>query len=148
VEEDKTSSDSSFDIMSYQLKILDIVYDPDGADTDNETITIQNLSSVEVDLSNLKLKINTTNKKLTGILSVGETKTFKGTFGFPNSTKDDADVVVSLFYDTTIFDTYVYNPNQPKVVVQSGTVKVYSVLDGDTFRFRKEDGVLQSVRLL
>jgi micrococcal nuclease len=27
-------------------------------------------------------------------------------------------------------------------------VKVYSVLDGDTFRFRKEDGTLQSVRLL
>ena len=55
---------------------------------------------------------------------------------------------MSLFYDTTIFDTYLYNPNIPKVVAQSGEVKVYSVLDGDTFRFRKEDGELQSVRLL
>jgi micrococcal nuclease len=56
--------------------------------------------------------------------------------------------MVSLFYDTTIFDTYLYNPNAPKVVAQSGEVKVYSVLDGDTFRFRKEDNTLQSVRLL
>ena len=29
-----------------------------------------------------------------------------------------------------------------------GAVKVYSVIDGDTFRYRKEDGSLQSVRLL
>jgi endonuclease YncB( thermonuclease family) len=57
-------------------------------------------------------------------------------------------VFVSLFYEETIFDTYLYNPNAPKVTAQSGEVKVYSVLDGDTFRFRKEDGELQSVRLL
>jgi micrococcal nuclease len=57
-------------------------------------------------------------------------------------------VLVSLFYEETIFDTYLYNPNAPKVTAQSGEVKVYSVLDGDTFRFRKEDGELQSVRLL
>jgi hypothetical protein len=141
----------SFDPSLYQIKILDITYDPDGADTDNETITLQNLSDFSIDLSNLKLKINTTNKKLTGTLSPSETKTFKGTFGFPNSTKDGSEVLVSLFYDDTldtIFDTYLYNPNTPNVVAQSGEVKVYSVLDGDTFRFRKEDGVLQSVRLL
>jgi hypothetical protein len=135
----------------YQLKILDILYDPDGADTDNEMITLQNLSAFSLDLSFLKLKINTTNKKLTGTLSPGETKTFKGTFGFPNSTKDGSEVLVSLFYDDTvdtIFDTYLYNPNTPKILAQSGEVKVYSVLDGDTFRFRTESGDLQSVRLL
>ena len=55
---------------------------------------------------------------------------------------------MSIFYETTIFDTYLYNPNTPKVEIQEGEVKVYSVLDGDTFRFRKEDGTLQSVRLL
>jgi hypothetical protein len=59
---------------------LDIVYNPDGTDTDNEMITIQNLSSHPLDLSNIKMKVNTTNKKLTGILEAGETKTFKGTF--------------------------------------------------------------------
>jgi hypothetical protein len=44
--------------------------------------------------------------------------TLKGTFGFPNSTKDGSDVIVSIFYDTTIFDTYTYNPNIPKVEVK------------------------------
>jgi endonuclease YncB( thermonuclease family) len=147
-ESEKKAETPTFIPADYQVKILDILYDPDGADTDNETITLQNLSSQILDLSFLKLKINTTNKKLTGILNPGEIKTFKGTFGFPNSTKSGEEVMVSLFYDTTIFDTYFYNPNTPKIVAQSGEVKVYSVLDGDTFRFRKEDGTLQSVRLL
>ncbi|MDD2536905.1 MAG: thermonuclease family protein [Candidatus Absconditabacteria bacterium] len=151
---EKTSSEKeetpqlTFNPLLYQLKITDILYDPPGADAGNETITIQNLSSHDLDLSQLKLKINTTNKKLSGTLLAGETKTFQGTFGFPNSTKEGSEVLVSLFYNDTIFSTYLYNPNTPKVEVQSGTVKVFSVLDGDTFRFRKEDGTLQSVRLL
>ncbi|MDR2190904.1 MAG: thermonuclease family protein [Candidatus Peribacteria bacterium] len=150
-QEPEKAETPSFNPSLYQLKILDLLYDPDGADTDNETLTLQNLSDFSLDLSFLKLKINTTNKKLTGTLSPGETKTFKGTFGFPNSTKDGSEVLVSLFYDDTIdtiFDTYLYNPNTPKILPQSGEVKVFSVLDGDTFRFRKEDGTLQSVRLL
>jgi endonuclease YncB( thermonuclease family) len=147
-ETEKKDEIPPFNPAEYQVKIVDILYDPEGSDTDNETITLQNFSSQTLDLSFIKLKINTTNKKLTGTLSAGETKTFKGTFGFPNSTKSGEDVMVSLFYDTTIFDTYFYNPNTPKILVQSGEVKVYSVLDGDTFRFRKEDGTLQSVRLL
>jgi endonuclease YncB( thermonuclease family) len=56
--------------------------------------------------------------------------------------------VVILFYDNYIFSTYKYNPNKPKVEIPDGAVKVYSVIDGDTFRYRKEDGSLQSVRLL
>ena len=138
----------TFNPSLYTLKILDIDYDPEGSDTNNETITIQSSSSTSLDLSQLRLKVNTTNKTLSGIIAPGETLTITKTFGFPNSTKDGEDVVVSLFYDTYIFDTYTYNPNTPKVEAQSWTVKVFSVLDGDTFRFRKEDGTLQSVRLL
>lgn len=154
--QEKKSDDSSvneketkiiFNPHDYSLKILDILYDPEGTDTNNEVITIQNTSSQSLDMTKIKMKVNTTNKKLSGVLEAGETKEFKGTFWFPNSTKDNTDVVVSLFYEDTIFDTYSYNPNK-KVENQTWTVKVYSVLDGDTFRFRKEDGTLQSVRLL
>lgn len=146
--EKETIQKEQFNPLLYQLKIMDIVYDPPWTDADNEMITIQNLSQNTLDLSNIKMKVNTTNKKLTGILEAGEIKTFKGNFAFPNSTKDWSEVVVSLFYNDIIFDTYLYQPNTPKIEIQSWMVKVYSVLDGDTFRFRKEDGTLQSVRLL
>jgi hypothetical protein len=62
---DITATTPTFIPTDYQIKILDIDYDPEGSDTNNETITLQNLSSKELDLANLKLKINTTNKKLT-----------------------------------------------------------------------------------
>ena len=143
----KENQNQTFNPWEYTLKILDIIYDPDGSDTNNEIITIQNNSSKSIDLSSIKMKVNTTNKKLQGELLPWEIKNIQGTFWFPNSTKNNADVVVSLFYEQTIFDTYTYNPNQ-KAEAESWTVKVYSVLDGDTFRFRKEDGTLQSVRLL
>ena len=147
VSEKEEKKEEKIDASSYTLKIIDVLYDPEGTDTNNEEITIQNLSSTPVNLSKIKMKVNSTNKKLSWELEIWETKTLKGTFWFPNSTKDNADVVISLFYEDKIFDTYSYNPNK-KVENQTWTVKVYSVLDGDTFRFRKEDGTLQSVRLL
>ena len=138
----------SFNPSDYQISIIHIDYDPEWSDGWNETITIQSKSSQPLDLSKIKMKVNATNKKLTWILEPYSTLTLKWSFWFPNSTKDNSDVVVILFYDNHIFSTYTYNPNKPKVEIPQWAVKVYSVIDGDTFRYRKEDWTLQSVRLL
>lgn len=137
-----------FNPSDYQLSITHINYDPDWSDAWNETITIQSNSSKSLDLSKIKMKVNDTNKKISWILDSYSSITLKWSFGFPNSTKDNSDVVVTLFYDNYIFSTYRYNPNKPKVEIPAEAVKVYSVIDGDTFRYRKEDWSLQSVRLL
>ena len=146
-EKEKQEADN-FNPSDYQIFITHIDYDPEWSDSWNETITIQSKSSQALDLSKIKMKINSTNKKLTWILEPYSSTTLKWNFGFPNSTKDNSDVVVILFYDDYIFSTYTYNPNKPKVEIPDGAVKVYSVIDGDTFRYRKEDWSLQSVRLL
>ena len=146
---DKENKESkSFNPSDYQISITDINYDPEWSDSWNETITIKSNSSKSLDLSKIKMKVNATNKKLTWTLEPYSTLTLKWSFGFPNSTKDGSDVVVILFYEDNIFTTYKYNPNKPKIEIPEWAVKVYSVIDWDTFRYRKEDWSLQSVRLL
>ena len=147
-DEKEKQDTESFNPSDYQLSITYIDYDPEWSDAWNESITIESKSSKSLDLSKIKMKVNTTNKKLTWILEPNSSITLKWSFGFPNSTKDGSDVVVILFYDNYIFSTYTYNPNKPKVEIPDWAVKVYSVIDGDTFRYRKEDWTLQSVRLL
>ena len=146
-EKEKQEVDN-FNPSDYQISITHIDYDPEWSDSGNETITIQSKSSKSLDLSKIKMKVNATNKKLTWILEPYSIITLEWSFGFPNSTKDNSDVVVLLFYDNHIFSTYTYNPNKPKIEIPDWAVKVYSVIDGDTFRYRKEDWSLQSVRLL
>lgn len=146
--EPKEEKAEDFNPSDYQLSIIDINYDPEWRDSWNETITIKSNSYKSLDLSKIKMKVNATNKKLTWTLEPYSTLTLKWSFGFPNSTKDNSDVVVILFYDNYIFSTYTYNPNKPKIEIPEWAVKVYSVIDGDTFRYRKEDWSLQSVRLL
>ena len=146
--EQKEEKIESFNPSDYQISITHIDYDPEWSDSWNETITIQSNTSKSLDLSKIKMKVNATNKKLTWILEPYSTTTLKWNFWFPNSTKDNSDVVVILFYDNYIFSTYTYNPNKPKIEIPDWAVKVYSVIDGDTFRYRKEDWTLQSVRLI
>ena len=146
--EQKEEKIESFNPSDYQISITHIDYDPEWSDSWNETITIQSNTSKSLDLSKIKMKVNATNKKLTWILEPYSSITLKWNFWFPNSTKDNSDVVVILFYDNYIFSTYTYNPNKPKVEIPQWAVKVYSAIDGDTFRYRKEDWSLQSVRLL
>jgi len=146
--ETKEEKSDNFNPSDYQISITHIDYDPEWSDGWNETITIQSKSSKSLDLSKIKMKVNTTNKKLTWILEPYSSLTLTWSFWFPNSTKDNSDVVVILFYDNHIFSTYTYNPNKPKIKIPEWAVKVYSVIDGDTFRYRKEDWTLQSVRLL
>ena len=144
----KEEKSDNFNPSDYQLSITHIDYNPDWSDSGNETITIQSNSSKSLDLSKIKMKVNATNKKITWIIEPYSSITLTWSFWFPNSTKDNSDVVVILFYDNYIFSTYTYNPNKPKVEIPDEAVKVYSVIDGDTFRYRKEDWSLQSVRLL
>jgi len=146
--QNETQELQSFNPSDYQISITNINYDPDWSDAWNETITIQSNSPKSLDLSKIKMKVNATNKKISWILEPYSSITLKWNFGFPNSTKDGSDVVIILFYDNHIFSTYTYNPNKPKVEIPDWAVKVYSVIDGDTFRYRKEDWSLQSVRLL
>ncbi len=143
----------------YLVKILDIDYDPPGSDKDNETITLILLDGADtLDLSKTKVNFNNKNKKLKGMLEKGKELTIKGDFTFPNSTKDGSNIKVQLLLWDKVLDTYYYNPNQAKLDKEKekeeqlppppGSVKVFSVLDGDTMRYRDEEGVLQSVRLL
>jgi hypothetical protein len=96
---------------------VNIEYDPEGSDTNNEKITLvathRSGNQTPVDLSKtFRLKVNGTNKTLPWMLPVDVPTTFTKTFGFPNSTDDGQAVVVSLVYGEHIFDTYTYNPNQ------------------------------------
>ena len=146
--ESKEEKSDNFYPSDYQLSITHIDYNPEWSDSWNETITIKSNSSKSLDLSKIKMKVNATNKKLTWILEPYSSITLTWSFWFPNSSKDNSDVVVVLFYDNHIFSTYTYNPNKPKIEIPQWAVKVYSIIDGDTFRYRKEDWSLQSVRLL
>ena len=110
---------TGFVTWNYTIQILDVVYDPEGSDTDNETITFlaHHISgdTTPLDLSKtFRLNINGTNKTLPWILPMDKPTTFKKTFGFPNSTKDGSDVTVKLTYGSYLFSTYTYNPNLPK----------------------------------
>ena len=103
----------------YTIRILDIEYDPEGSDTNNEKITLLATHSsgdqTPLDLSKtFRLKVNGTNKTLPRTLSMDTPTTFTKTFGFPNSTEDGQPVIVTLNYGEYIFDTYSYNPNIPK----------------------------------
>ncbi len=103
----------------YSIKIVDVIYDPEGSDTDNETITLlatnNSGDTSPLDLSKIfRLKVNGTNKTLPRTLPMNIPTKFKKTFGFPNSTKSWNDVIIQLTYGDYIFDTYTYNPNIPK----------------------------------
>lgn len=143
-------------LHEYTIRILDIDYDPKGADTNNEKITLlaTHISGDQtpLDLSKVfRLKVNGTNKTLPRILPMDIPTTFTKTFGFPNTTKSWAAVHVALQYGEHIFDTYTYTPKtlsaEDEKALTSTGYTVSSVLDGDTLRI-KYQGKTQSVRLL
>lgn len=137
---------------NFEIKILDIDYDPDWSDTNNEKITLRLDGVLPVNLSSFKLRINkdskTSKKSIPWILSPWFSQTLIGNYQFPNSTNDWKNVVVSLVMeDKYILDTYSYNPNIPKNLPKPGTYKVYSVTDGDTIKIQNWDKNI-SIRLL
>lgn len=136
----------------YAVKIEDIIYDPPWADKNQESITLLLTEGDVLDLTNLSLQINgKTKKKLTGILEYWISKVITGNFSFPNSSKDSSSIKVELVLGNQILDTYYYQLNPTLKEVKQPPkewYKVYSVLDGDTFRYRDDEWKLQSVRLL
>lgn len=143
-------------IDQYRIDILNIDYDPEGSDTDNEKIILQ-ATHISGDMTPLdlnktfRLTINGRNKTLSGMLPMNVPTTFTKTFGFPNSTDSWQEVIVSLTYGDQIFDTYTYNPkklsSQDEQALTTTWYTVSSIIDGDTFRI-KYQGKTQSVRLL
>ena len=150
------STDISTIVDEYIIQILDIEYDPEGSDTNNEKITLlaRHISGDQhpLDLSKtFRLKVNGTNKTLPRILPMDTPTTFTKTFGFPNTTLSWAAVMVSLHYGEHIFASYTYTPKKlssaDEQALTSTGYTVSSVLDGDTLRI-KYQGKTQSVRLL
>lgn len=116
---------TGFVTWNYIINIIDLVYDPEGSDTDNETVTLlaHHVSgdTAPLDLSKIfRLKVNGTNKTLPRTLPMDKQTTFTKNFGFPNSTKDGSEVVIQLTYGEYIFDIYKYNPNiKEEIVIES-----------------------------
>lgn len=150
--EEEQKSNQNLTIEKYQVKIEDINYDPEGSDKDKESITLILTEGNNLDLSLLTLNINGKKKKMKGILKQGISQTFIGNFGFPNTNKVNNTVLVQLKYKETVLDNYYYTittkEKEKKEKIQKEGIKVFSVIDGDTIRYRGEDWKLQSVRLL
>ncbi len=141
----------------YTIHIVGLEYDPPGTDTNNEKITLlatnNSGDATPLDMSKtFRVKVNGSNKLLSGYLDMNVPTTFTKTFGFPNSTKSGEDVVVQLVYGDHVFDMYTYNPKklspqENKELTSESGYEVTSVIDGDTFRI-KYQWKTQSVRLL
>ena len=139
----------------YQVKIEDLIYDPPGSDTNKETITLLLTKGEGLDLKKTTLVIDGKNKKINGILKYWESKTLVGNFGFPNTKKDKSNVVVQLKLWNQLLDTFIYSisdkstsEKEKKQENKKEGIKVFSVLDGDTFRYKDSNWKLQSVRLI
>ena len=150
--ENKKETAPTLDLENYQVKIEHIDYDPPGRDKDRESITMILTQGESLDLSLLTLNINGKNKKIKGILEQGVSQTFVGNFWFPNSSKTSDTILVQLKYKDKVLDSYYYKLNSKEKVkkeqISKEGIKVFSVLDGDTIRYRDENWSLQSVRLL
>lgn len=150
--ENEENSSQTLNLENYQVKIEHIDYNPEGSDKDKESITIILTQGEHLDLGLLTLNINGKNKKMKGILEQGVSQTFIGNFGFPNSSKTNDTILVQLKYKDKVLDNYYYKINSKEKVKKEQNIKegikVFSVLDGDTIRYRDEHWTLQSVRLL
>lgn len=98
------------------------------------------------------MNINGKNKKIKGTLQQGVSQTFVGNFGFPNNSKTSDTILVQLKYKDHILDSYYYKIQAKEKIkkeqIKPEGVKVFSVIDGDTIRYKDEYGKLQSIRML
>ncbi len=141
-QKNKTNDENIF--QTNVIKIVDIDYDPPGADWNNESVTLLLLSGDFVDLSGYNFyytkdgKTQKTKAQINGILSHGNKQTFKWWFAFPNSTTDKNSVTVNLIWpDKKVVDTYIYNPNKI-TQIPAGEYEVISVIDWDTIKIEYE----------
>ncbi|MFZ2151079.1 MAG: thermonuclease family protein [Candidatus Absconditicoccaceae bacterium] len=89
-----------------QIKIISIDYDPEGSDTDRESIILQSLVLQDLDLNHYRLQVvgKDAKKMIRGeILYGNNTQTFIGNYQFPNTPS-----CINLLQDDMILDTYCY----------------------------------------
>jgi len=92
--------------ISSQIKLINIDYDPEGNDTDRESITLQSLSNLDINLTSYRLQVVWQTSKKTirwDILWANQTQTFIWNYQFPN----DAHCVNLLLWED-ILDTFCY----------------------------------------
>jgi len=99
----------------FVLNIDNVVFNPDGNDTNNETIQITLLSWEIANMEDFSLLIDARNNKFyytelntSPLISSGETKVFTGNYRFPNSRP----VCVSLIQGDISYTTYCYDPDE------------------------------------
>ncbi|HOQ79112.1 MAG TPA: thermonuclease family protein, partial [Candidatus Absconditabacterales bacterium] len=133
----------------YEFTIDYVLYDPEGDDKDKEEITITMHKGFPIQFSEgFYLMVNTTKKSLKnyGGISPNETKTLRGTFGFPNTKA----TTVSLMYEDTIFATYSYDPEKDKLLGKEENeltgvdIKITGLIPNP----KGKDSLGESVRLL
>lgn len=113
-----TGTDETFDYSDLQFDIVSLVYDPDGSDTDRETITIKFISGADsILLDNLRLRVGTTNKRIYGTLLSWQTLTLMGNYQMPNSKP----TCIALSYNEIIYDEYCYTPSSSTSSSQSSS---------------------------
>lgn len=95
-----------------QFDILSVLYDPDGSDTDRETVTFQFVWwSSGVDLSLFRLRVGTFNKRIYGTIASGQTMTLMWNYQMPNTKA----TCIAITYGEIIYDEYCYNPTSPVI---------------------------------
>lgn len=100
-------NDETFDYNNLQFDIISLVYDPDGSDTDRETVTIKFVSgSNSILFDNLRLRVGTTNKRIYGTILSWQTLTLMGNYQMSNSKP----TCVALSYNEIIYDEHCYTP--------------------------------------
>jgi endonuclease YncB( thermonuclease family) len=107
--------DNIFVNENYVFNIENILYDPEWVDTNREEITISMIQGFPISLADgFYLMVNNTKKTLKKYWSIspGESITLVWTFWFPNTKK----TTVSLMYEDTVFDTYIYDPALDKLL--------------------------------
>lgn len=93
---------------NHHIALIDASYNPDGNDTDRETVTLlMTGNQPDVDLSKLSLRFGSTRRQLNGYLIGSGLKLVTGNFQMPNSKATCIDLMEADF----IFDTYCYDPS-------------------------------------
>jgi endonuclease YncB( thermonuclease family) len=93
-------------LITGQIKIVSIDYDPDGSDTDRESITLQSLVWIDLNLNDYRLQVvGKDPKKMIRweSLTSYSTETFIWNYQFPNTAS-----CINLLQDSMILDTYCY----------------------------------------
>lgn len=99
---------NTYQYSDIQIEIVNVEYDPDGLDTDRESITLKLVNPSTVDLSDIRIYIgsgSSNTRRIYGTLSTWDPQTFIGNHRFPNRAE-----CLHLAYNNLILDTYCYDP--------------------------------------